>query len=73
MQEDRFATLNTTLKHALRDCFEHHPEWFAGGNIPAIERYVLKSLRPILVDVLQLSYGDGVLACMYQAAQPPSE
>jgi hypothetical protein len=73
MQEERYAKLNITIKNALRDCFEDYPEWFSRGNVPAIERYVLKSLKPILLDVLQLSYGDGVLACMYQTAQPESE
>ena len=73
MQEDRFAKLNMNIKHALRNCFEQHPERFANGNTQAIERCVLKTLKPIFIDVLQLSYSDGVLAYMYRAAQPPSE
>jgi hypothetical protein len=32
MQEDRFAKLNMNIKHALRNCFEQNPEWFANGN-----------------------------------------
>jgi len=73
MHEDRFAKLNTTIKHVLRDCFEQHAASFANGDTRAIERCVLKTLKPILIDVLQLSYGDGVLACVYQKAQPKSE
>jgi len=37
MQEEHFAKLNTILKHALRDCFEQHPEWFSSGDTKAIE------------------------------------
>ena len=73
MHEDRCAKLNMTFKHALRDCFAKHREWFASNNVRAIERYMLKAMKPILVNVLELSYGDGVLACIYQEAQLPSE
>jgi hypothetical protein len=70
IHEYRFAKLNMTFKHALRDCFAKYSEWFASGNVRAIERYIHKAMKPNFLDVLDLSYGDCVLACTYQAAQP---
>ena len=66
MHERRFAKLNTTFKPALRDCFAKHPEWFAGGDVQSIERSIIRTLKLHLLDVLQLSYGYGVLACVYR-------
>jgi len=73
MHEERYPKLRDSIKQALRDCANTHPEWFATGNVHAIERSVLKACKPFLLDALQLSFGDGVLECMYQTARPDSE
>jgi len=71
--KDRFAKLQTHIKRTLHECFAHHLEWSAIGNMRAIEKSVPRTLKSNLVDVLQLSYGDGVLACMYREAKPPAQ
>jgi hypothetical protein len=73
MHEERYPKLRDTIKQALRDCYAKHPEWFATGNVRAIERSVLKTSKPFLIDTLQLSFGDGVLQGVYHTAQPESE
>jgi hypothetical protein len=73
MHDDHFPKLHDSIKYALRDCYAKHPEWFATGNVQAIERSVLKACKPFLLDALQLSFGDGVLHAVYHAMQPESE
>ena len=66
MHERRFAKLNTTFKHALRDCFAQHREWFASGDVQSIERSIIRTLKLHLLEVLLLSYSYGVLSCVYR-------
>jgi hypothetical protein len=70
MHENRFAKLDSGFTRALQDCFAQYAEWFANSNVHANERCVLQSFRAIFVDTLKHSGGDGVLACMYQTANP---
>jgi hypothetical protein len=70
MQDERYPKLRNTIKQAPRDCYEKHPEWFATGNVRAIERFVLTTSKLFLIDTLQLSFGEGVLQGVYHTAQP---
>jgi hypothetical protein len=71
--DERYSKLRDTIKQALRDCAEKHPEWFATGDVRAIERSVLEACKPFLIDTLQLSFSAGVLHAVYHAMQPDSE
>jgi hypothetical protein len=73
MPDEQYRKICETIKQALQDCYAKHPEWFATGNMRAIEKSVLKASKPFLIDALQLSFGDGVLQGVYQTAQPESE
>ena len=69
MHEERYPKLRDAIKQAIRDCAKKHPEWFTTGNVPAIERSVLKACKPFFIDALQLSFSDGVLHGEYHGKQ----